>query len=59
MPAYGGSIVANVMWVDDHLCSPTIASTSKRFPTDLKPPYIMMVNRGECTFVTKVSTSQI
>mmetsp|Transcript_4315 Transcript_4315/g.7460 ORF Transcript_4315/g.7460 Transcript_4315/m.7460 type:complete len:573 (-) Transcript_4315:1-1719(-) len=59
-PRYGGSIAQNVVFVDSNLCSTDIRS-SQIYPmadNALIPPYIMMVNRGECTFVTKVRNAQ-
>jgi hypothetical protein len=64
MPPYGGSIAQNVFYADSDLCDPTV-DTSKGFPTrDIDPktkkqapwpsPYILMVDRGGCTFVQKV-----
>jgi hypothetical protein len=64
MPAYGGKIVQNVYYADSDLCDPNV-DTSKGYPTrendagtgKMKPwpsPYILMVDRGGCTFVQKV-----
>jgi hypothetical protein len=64
MPPYGGSIAQNVFYADSDLCDPTV-DTSKGYPVrdiDAKTnkmmpwpsPYILMVDRGGCTFVQKV-----
>jgi hypothetical protein len=69
MPPYGGSIAQNVFWADSDLCDPTV-DTSKGYPTrdiDSKTnkmmpwpsPYILMVDRGGCTFVQKVNNACI
>ena len=54
-------------YADDDLCDPNV-DTTKGYPRREKDektgkmpawesPYILMVNRGECTFVKKVSLS--
>jgi hypothetical protein len=68
MPAYGGSIAQNVYYADSDLCDPNVDTTGG-FPqreTDEKTkkpkpwpsPYILMVDRGGCTFVKKVRNAQ-
>lgn len=68
MPPYGGSIAQNVYYADSTLCESDV-DTSKGYPvrdTDpkthkMKPwpnPYILMVDRGDCTFVKKVRNAQ-
>ena len=59
MPPYGGSIAQNVYYADDTLCDSNV-NTKKGYPTRpdksaWKAPYILMVDRGDCTFVQKVS----
>ena len=63
VPPYGGSIAQNVYYADSDLCDPNV-DTTKGYPktTDSKgktigwqSPYILMVDRGACTFVKKVS----
>jgi hypothetical protein len=63
IPPYGGSIAQNVYYADSDLCDPNV-DTSSGYPTRPKKdgkmeawpsPYILMVNRGGCTFVKKVS----
>lgn len=52
IPPYGGSIQQNVIYdVDENLCSPV---TGKKW----KAPFILMVDRGGCTFVQKVRNAQ-
>ena len=64
MPSYGGSIAQNVYYSQSTLCDANV-DTSSGVPareTDsktgkMKPwpsPYILMVDRGDCTFVQKV-----
>jgi len=68
IPPYGGSIAQNVYYADDDLCDPNV-DTTKGYPRREKDdktgkmpawesPYILMVNRGECTFVKKVRNAQ-
>jgi hypothetical protein len=63
MPAYGGSISQNVYYADSDLCDPSEEiegypqTDSDGDDDDVAPfpaPYILMVNRGGCTFVQKV-----
>ena len=64
IPPYGGSIVQNVYYADSTLCLPTV-DTRVGYPRREKDetgkmapwptPYILMVDRGGCTFVQKVS----
>jgi hypothetical protein len=64
VPPYGGSIAQNVYYADSDLCDPNV-DTSKGYPAREKnskgkmeawpSPYILMVDRGGCTFVKKVS----
>jgi len=64
IPPYGGSIAQNVYYADDDLCDPNV-DTTKGYPRREKDekgkmasweaPYILMVDRGGCTFVKKVS----
>lgn len=67
IPPYGGSITQNVYYADSDLCDPRV-NTRGGFPTrvtdesgNMMPwpaPYILMVDRGGCTFVTKVRNAQ-
>lgn len=66
MPPYGGSIAQTVYYADSDLCSDTV-DTSKGYPKrdmengKMKPwesPFILMVDRGGCTFVKKVRNAQ-
>jgi cytochrome c oxidase subunit IV len=65
MPPYGGSIAQNVYYADDTLCEDVDAT--KGYPArDVDPktnkmkawesPFILMVDRGSCTFVKKVGS---
>lgn len=63
MPPYGGSIAQTVYYADSDLCDPNV-DTTKGYPSRPKKggkmepwssPYILMVDRGGCTFVKKVS----
>jgi hypothetical protein len=53
IPPYGGSIQQNVIYAgsDQNLCSPVQKG-------EWKPPFILLVDRGECTFVQKVRNAQ-
>lgn len=64
VPPYGGSIAQNVYYANSDLCDPNV-DTTKGFPknvdgkgkaTGWQSPYILMVDRGGCTFVKKVGT---
>lgn len=67
VPPYGGSIQQNVYYADQDLCEPNV-DTSKGYPernpdkNGVVPgwpsPYILMVDRGGCTFVKKVRNAQ-
>lgn len=67
VPPYGGSIAQNVYYADSDLCDPNV-DTQKGFPArergsdgKMKPwpsPYILMVDRGSCTFVKKVCDNE-
>jgi hypothetical protein len=64
-PAYGGSIAQNVYYAQQELCDGDV-DTTKGVPTrPIDPetqkmqswptPFILMVDRGGCTFVKKVN----
>lgn len=67
IPPYGGSITQNVYYADSDLCESNV-DTRGGFPIrpqddngEMMPwpsPYILMVDRGGCTFVTKVRNAQ-
>lgn len=60
-PPYGGSIQQQVIYVDGTLCDPNVNPTGGYPSTGNKPwqpPYILMVDRGDCTFVKKVRNAQ-
>lgn len=68
MPPYGGSIEQNVYFADADLCDPTFDYSRGGFPTRetdesgameaFKTPFILMVDRGSCTFVKKARNAQ-
>lgn len=52
IPPYGGSIQQNVIYAGSNdMCNPTTNS-------DWKSPFILMVDRGSCSFVQKVRNAQ-
>lgn len=63
MPPYGGSIAQTVYYAESDLCEADV-DTSKGWPKrendkngkmkPWDPPFILMVDRGGCTFVKKV-----
>jgi len=67
IPPFGGSIAQKVYYADSNLCDPTV-DTRKGYPTrdndetgkqaPWQSPYILMVDRGGCTFVQKVRNAQ-
>jgi hypothetical protein len=67
IPPYGGSITQNVYYAQSDLCDPNV-DTRKGVPSRATDesgaqmpwpsPYILMVDRGGCTFVTKVRNAQ-
>mmetsp|Transcript_36898 Transcript_36898/g.56663 ORF Transcript_36898/g.56663 Transcript_36898/m.56663 type:complete len:505 (-) Transcript_36898:134-1648(-) len=67
VPPYGGSIQQNVYFANDLLCEPNV-DTRGGFPIRPKDksdkmepwpaPYILLVDRGGCTFVKKVRNAQ-
>lgn len=61
-PPYGGSIAQNLYYADDELCDPNV-DTKKGYPQrsdgeSWVAPFILMVDRGGCTFVKKVRNAQ-
>jgi len=68
MPPYGGSIEQNVYFADADLCDPAFDYSRGGFPTRgtdesgameaFKSPFILMVDRGSCTFVKKARNAQ-
>jgi PA domain len=66
IPPYGGSIQENLYYTLDSLCEYNV-NTLGGFPQEKdssgsdipwKSPFILMVDRGECTFVQKVRNAQ-
>jgi len=67
IPPYGGSITQNVYYAESDLCDPNVDTrggvpsrgadvSGEQIPWP--SPYILMVDRGGCTFVTKVRNAQ-
>jgi hypothetical protein len=67
IPPYGGKITQNVYYADSELCDSNV-DTRAGYPIrpqddtgEMMPwpsPYILMMDRGGCTFVTKVRNAQ-
>ena len=62
VPPYGGSIAQNVYYADSDLCDSKV-DTTKGYPErdgnqPWQSPFILMVDRGDCTFVQKVRNAQ-
>lgn len=51
IPPYGGSIEENVIYAEMDMCTPYSNS-------HWKPPFILLIDRGGCTFVQKVRNAQ-
>jgi PA domain len=67
VPPYGGSIQQQLYYTESDICDPNVDTRSGYPKRDndssgkMKPwasPYILMVNRGGCTFVNKVRNAQ-
>lgn len=68
VPPYGGSIQQNVYYANSDLCDPNVDVHSgfpKRKVDEATgkmpawtPPFVLMVDRGDCTFVKKVRNAQ-
>jgi hypothetical protein len=66
MPPYGGSIAQNVYYADSDLCDDNVDPSGGYPKRDMangkmKPwesPFILMMDRGGCTFVKKVRNAQ-
>ena len=64
IPPHEGSLAGNVCHAESDLCDPVV-NTTTGVPSRLKnekgemapwrAPFILMVDRGKCTFVKKVS----
>lgn len=67
VPPYGGSIAQMLYYADSDLCDSNV-DTSKGYPSRVKDgsgkmepwpsPYILMVDRGQCSFVQKARNAQ-
>ena len=68
LPPYGGSIQQNVYYADSVMCDSNTDYSRGGYPTrdndstnqmaPWKAPFILMVDRGDCTFVKKVRNAQ-
>ena len=59
IPPYGGSIQQQLVYTNDAFCEPAQGSgKSKWTPANPPAPFILMIDRGECSFVTKVRNAQ-
>eukprot|EP00523_Entomoneis_sp_CCMP467_P015407 CAMPEP_0168777664 /NCGR_PEP_ID=MMETSP0725-20121227/6683_1 /TAXON_ID=265536 /ORGANISM="Amphiprora sp., Strain CCMP467" /LENGTH=586 /DNA_ID=CAMNT_0008827409 /DNA_START=54 /DNA_END=1815 /DNA_ORIENTATION=+ len=64
MLPYGGSIQQQVYYTNTKLCSGSEINSKNLFPQPsgengaMDSPFILMVDRGDCTFVTKVRNAQ-
>lgn len=71
IPPYGGSIAQNMYYASDTMCDFNAIDTRSGYPIRSKdpaseeglmlpwqPPYILMLDRGGCTFVQKVRNAQ-
>ena len=64
-PNYGGSIAQNVYYTESDMCDPSKPivkahpkEVNEKGEVELKPPFILMVDRGNCAFVQKVRNAQ-
>jgi len=64
-PAYGGSIQQKLYYANSVLCDESKVDMTEGYPrtkkkenTVWKAPYILMVDRGDCSFVQKVRNAQ-
>jgi len=67
-PPYGATIMQPMYYVDSDLCDAATIDKRSGYPTRPKddsgkmepwqPPYILMINRGGCSFVEKVRNAQ-
>lgn len=64
-PPYGGAIAQSVYYAEDDLCDPSKPilhahpkDVNEKGEVVLKPPFILMLDRGGCSFVQKVRNAQ-
>jgi hypothetical protein len=68
-PPYGGSIAQNLYYADSDFCDSTAVDPTTGYPTRPKQegsdkmepwpsPFILMIDRGSCSFVQKVRNAQ-
>ena len=55
---YGGSIQQQVYYTEDKMCKGGTDLQGDIFPSAPESPFILMMDRGDCTFVTKVRNAQ-
>mmetsp|Transcript_988 Transcript_988/g.1288 ORF Transcript_988/g.1288 Transcript_988/m.1288 type:complete len:486 (-) Transcript_988:398-1855(-) len=62
---YGGTIQQQVYYADSTMCDPSAINSNSKggYPTrsdnsPWKPPFILLIDRGDCSFVQKVRHSQ-
>jgi PA domain len=63
IPPYGGSIQQQLYYADNSFCDDDHVDTFGGYPqrddhTAFAPPFILMIDRGDCTFVKKVRNAQ-
>ena len=60
IPPYGGSISQAVYYAPYNLCddSTTTTTTTRIDTTNWSSPFVLLVDRGDCSFVQKVRNSQ-
>lgn len=60
-PPYGSTLEMSLYYADSLLCSPDMVSPDSGFPQQRNwdPPFYLMVDRGDCTFVTKARNAQL
>jgi len=58
IPPYGGSISTNIYYAKSELCDPNRQSHYEEEEKKWPSPFILMVDRGGCTFVKKVRNAQ-
>lgn len=62
VPPYGGAIIENVYYADDSMCSDKFDKAGgypqRENGLPWQTPFILMIDRGGCTFVQKVRNAQ-
>eukprot|EP00640_Fibrocapsa_japonica_P001608 CAMPEP_0113939512 /NCGR_PEP_ID=MMETSP1339-20121228/5811_1 /TAXON_ID=94617 /ORGANISM="Fibrocapsa japonica" /LENGTH=494 /DNA_ID=CAMNT_0000943029 /DNA_START=70 /DNA_END=1554 /DNA_ORIENTATION=- /assembly_acc=CAM_ASM_000762 len=60
-PSYGGSIALQVLYTNSTMCADSDVAVNKWMmpsPDAAETPFILMMDRGDCTFVSKVRRAQ-